>query len=95
MREIIVLFLVEIPDRMQNLTSLREQGDRTGFARLLHQIKGAGGGYGYPLISQAALQVSRCLEASGDSWLDTCDTHFNFLLNVLRRAHAGLPDLQE
>lgn len=95
MREIITLFLTEIPDRIHVLHALRDQGNRVAFGRLVHQIQGAGGGYGYPLVTQASMQLSRCIEMSGDAWPDACDTHLQCLVNVLWRAHAGLSDLQE
>jgi hypothetical protein len=62
---------------------------------LVHQIKGAGGGYGYPSISLAAAQLERCLEAGGLAGFDQCDVPFQALLKMIDRAHAGLADLPE
>ena len=95
MRPIIRLFLLELPDRVQSLAALRHAGDLAAFRRLVHQMKGAGGGYGYPAISLAAAQLERCLEASGSRWLEECEVPFQALLKVFDRAHAGLSDLPE
>ena len=95
MRPIIRLFLMELPDRRQTLAALRQAGDMVAFRRLVHQIKGAGGGYGYPSISLAAAQLERCLEAGGLAGIDQCDVPFQALLKMIDRAHAGLADLPE
>ncbi len=95
MRPIIRMFLEELPDRVQSLSALRHAGDRAAFRRMVHQIKGAGGGYGFPAVTTAATQLERCLDASGNAWLEQCEIPFQALLNLLHRAHAGLADLPE
>jgi signal transduction histidine kinase/DNA-binding NarL/FixJ family response regulator len=50
-----------LPDRVQSIAALVKQGDAEGAARLTHQLKGAAGSYGYPIISELARQLENGL----------------------------------
>ncbi|WP_053333676.1 ATP-binding protein [Gemmatimonas phototrophica] len=54
-------FAEVLPDRVQSIASLVQHGDAEGAARLTHQLKGAAGGYGYPIISELARQLETSL----------------------------------
>ena len=95
MRPIVVMFLSEIPGRIETLRRHLESQDRVLFRRIVHQIKGAGGGYGYQSISDAAARVERCLDAAGAKWYQECHAHLDELMTLLRRAHAGLAHLPQ
>ena len=95
MRPIVVMFLNEIPTRIETLRKFLESEDRPQFRRVVHQIKGAGGGYGFPPISDAAARLERCLDAAGPRWSQECHAHLDALLTLLRRAHAGLAHLPQ
>lgn len=95
MRPIVLMFISEIPGRMESLRKTLELEDRAAFRRLVHQIKGAGGGYGFQPISEAAARLERCLDVAGAQWSRECHAHLDTLLTVLRRAHAGLADLSQ
>ena len=95
MRPIVVMFLNEIPRRIESLQTNLRAGDRPAFRRIVHQIKGAGGGYGFQPISEAASRLERCLDAAGELWMQECHAHFDSLVTTLRRAHAGLAHLAE
>jgi len=94
MRDIVRAFLEEIPKRLALMDALLETGNRVEFRRVVHQMKGAGGGYGFQEISNAAAQLERCMNLSGEQWCRDCLTHFSTFQTLLRRAHAGLPELQ-
>jgi HPt (histidine-containing phosphotransfer) domain-containing protein len=93
MREIVAAFLEEIPDRIAQLDRLVAEGNRAEFRRLVHQMKGAGGGYGFQEISNAAAQVETCMNLSGERWCRDCGAHFETFRSLLRRAHAGLKEM--
>ncbi|MFM7807801.1 MAG: Hpt domain-containing protein [Planctomycetota bacterium] len=95
MRPIVVMFLNEIPRRIESLQANLQAGDRPAFRRIVHQIKGAGGGYGFQSISEAASRLERCLDVAGDRWMQECHAHFDVLVTTLRRAHAGLAHLPQ
>jgi len=54
MQEIIGLFVQEMPERIAQLQSSWTSGEFDAVKRLAHQLKGAGGGYGFPTLGQAA-----------------------------------------
>lgn len=54
MRELITMFVDELPERVRALRALTDSGELDGLRRLAHQLKGAGGGYGFPSLGHAA-----------------------------------------
>jgi HPt (histidine-containing phosphotransfer) domain-containing protein len=50
-------FIGELHQRMEGVQAALEAGDRGRIRALVHQLKGAGGGYGYPGITAAAAEV--------------------------------------
>lgn len=61
--ELVELFVGELPDRIASMErSLREE-DWGTLQRLTHQIKGAAGSYGFPLISLTAAELDATLKA--------------------------------
>ena len=57
MAELIETFVTELPYRVARLEAALLDQDRETLASLAHQLKGAGGGYGFPKISVAAAQL--------------------------------------
>ncbi|MBY0491113.1 MAG: response regulator [Gemmatimonadaceae bacterium] len=47
-------FAQVLPDRIEAIALQRQQSDSSGGRRLLHQLKGAAGSYGFPTISETA-----------------------------------------
>ncbi|MGE3109065.1 MAG: Hpt domain-containing protein [Phycisphaerales bacterium] len=66
MQEIITMFLQEMPDRVEQLQRLWRDSEFDQVKRIAHQLKGAGGGYGYPSLGAAA----GALESSLNSLLN-------------------------
>lgn len=65
MAEIIGEFVAELPDRVAAIREAVRLSDTVKVRRIAHQLKGAGGGYGFPVISEAAGAVERRLTANG------------------------------
>lgn len=59
MRELVELFVSELPDRVEAVRSAASAGDPETLTRLAHQLKGAGSGYGFAPISDAAGRLER------------------------------------
>ncbi|MFM8578535.1 MAG: Hpt domain-containing protein [Planctomycetaceae bacterium] len=91
---IVVIFLEELPSRMRDLEVWFAAGDLERFHRLVHQLKGAGGGYGFPLSSEQAELLLRLLEQGEDEWTRRSHAAHEGLMDTLRRAHAFRADLQ-
>jgi signal transduction histidine kinase/DNA-binding NarL/FixJ family response regulator len=54
MEGIIAEFVAALPDRMNQMSQALANGDWDSLQCLAHQMKGAGGGYGYPQLTEAA-----------------------------------------
>jgi HPt (histidine-containing phosphotransfer) domain-containing protein len=59
MVELIELFVGDMPSRIEALCDALDQADHQMLMHLAHQLKGAGGGYGYPQITDAARIVEQ------------------------------------
>ncbi|MFM1830863.1 MAG: hypothetical protein RLZZ558_1203 [Planctomycetota bacterium] len=89
MRPVLEMFLGEIPTRIQTLHEAVQSRDLPRLRRIVHQLKGAGGGYGFPQISESAQKLENCLDASGEAWQSQIQVPMDAFLNMLARAHAG------
>lgn len=63
MRELILEFVLELPARTATMRGLAVDNDRESLRAVAHQLKGAGGGYGYPAITQAAARLESAIRA--------------------------------
>jgi HPt (histidine-containing phosphotransfer) domain-containing protein len=59
LREIVGLFLEDVPMRLAALADALQAGDLTATYRAAHTLKGAAGNFGVPDIMQAALAVEQ------------------------------------
>ncbi len=66
MIELIEGYVNELPDKLQALQKAADEHDIATLARLAHQLKGSGGGYGFPWITDAAKQLEQSSKAAAD-----------------------------
>lgn len=70
MMEIVREFASELPDRAAQANAHLADGDLDALQTLAHQLKGAGGGYGFTSITEVAASLESALkEGAGDSVL--------------------------
>ena len=60
--EVLTQFVRSLGCRATSLRAAARAHDPAALRRLAHQLKGAGGGYGFPLISEAAERLERALD---------------------------------
>ena len=85
MTELVERFVGTLPGHAARLEDALAANDRETIRRLAHQLKGAGGGYGFPCITTAASrleQEAREGATMAQALADVCD--------LLRRARAGV-----
>jgi HPt (histidine-containing phosphotransfer) domain-containing protein len=85
--ELIELFVSEIPERLAILRRLAEKGQHDELARYAHQLKGAGGSYGFPELTAAAASLERA--AKGRLAVGELTVAWNQLADVAGRLRAG------
>lgn len=86
---IVRMFVEEMPDRVRQLDEGWRAQRLDDVRRLSHQLKGAGGGYGFPGLSRAAGEVEAALialsEGSARASLEETRRRFEELINLCRR----------
>ncbi len=89
MLEIIQSFVEEMPDKVTQLESLWKDQRLDDLRRMAHQLKGAGSGYGFPSITQAAGAVEALLTAMGHDakpgGVDDLRSKYELLVSLCRR----------
>ena len=92
MLELIRLFVEEIPSRVASLQSLWESRRIQDLRRAVHQLKGAGGGYGFGPLGAAAAQLEssiiRAETDSGEQALGRIQRELDDLIDMCRRVAA-------
>jgi HPt (histidine-containing phosphotransfer) domain-containing protein len=93
MADLVEMFVSELPSRLEAIERAWSAGDGQGLRRMAHQLKGAGSGYGYPMVSEAAAAVEAallaCGESSGASELAGVRAKVEALTALCRRAASG------
>ena len=84
MHELIEYFVEEIPSRVDALQDAWQAQDAETVERLTHQLKGASGGYGFKVISDAATALELPLK-QGETELQQLSDEFAQLIDLCRR----------
>ena len=66
MLELLDLFVGEMSGRIHDIDAAIAADDLTELARLAHQLKGAGGGYGFPTITESAATLEQLAKSADD-----------------------------
>lgn len=66
MMEIVREFVADLSDRAAQLEDAHESGEFEQLESLSHQLKGAGGGYGFALITEEAAALEQSLRGGSD-----------------------------
>ncbi len=67
MIEIVREFADELPSRAEAVEALLRQADLGELQRLVHQLKGAGGGYGFAAVTEMAAALEQALKDGADA----------------------------
>jgi HPt (histidine-containing phosphotransfer) domain-containing protein len=89
MTELLALFVQEIPDRLAVLEQHLEQGNWSELARFAHQIKGAGGSYGFPQLTPAAARLEQLAKQTAP--VEQLEAALSDLVAVAEQLRAGAP----
>ena len=84
MHELIEFFVDEIPSRIDALEQAWQEQDSETVMCLSHQLKGASGGYGVQVISDAAKALEHPLK-QGEEELENLSEQFSDLIDLCNR----------
>lgn len=90
--DLIGLFVDEMPERIEALSSACASGNTKQVAMLAHQLKGAGGGYGFPQITvagEALERAAREADLSVEAEAAALKASVDALIDLCQRASAG------
>lgn len=90
LRELVVLFVSEMPDRIAKFESEFEASNWAELQRTTHQLKGAAGSYGFMEISPAAAELEELLKNNAS--LDKIQQKLHDLLALCRCATSDPPE---
>jgi HPt (histidine-containing phosphotransfer) domain-containing protein len=92
MQEIISTFVAELPGRVNQLEELLLSQDFESLRRAVHQLKGAGGGYGFGEITTRAADAERSIKTP--SSIEGIEREVKSLIELIRSVD-GFAQLQE
>ncbi len=84
MHELIEFFVDEIPNRVEALQQAWQEHDADAIERLVHQLKGSSGGYGFQVITEAAAALEHPLKQGQDD-LDALAAEYDQLIKLCNR----------
>jgi signal transduction histidine kinase/DNA-binding response OmpR family regulator len=87
LQEIVRQFVRDLPDRSSAILRAAQTSDTETLKRLAHQLKGAGGSYGFPGITDAAAAVEQALADGFDDAV--LRARVEALAGLCRRARAA------
>jgi len=87
LQEIVRQFVRDLPDRSSAMLRAAQTSDTETLKRLAHQLKGAGGSYGFPGITEAAASVEQALADGLDDAV--LRARVEALASLCRRARAA------
>jgi HPt (histidine-containing phosphotransfer) domain-containing protein len=90
LREIVDLFVDEMPERVAALLEQLQNQDWEGLRRTAHQLKGAAGSYGFDAISPCAGKVEAAIHDGEPE--QRIRVTVEELVDVCNRARGGVPE---
>ena len=89
MAEIINIFLDGIPKTITTLEASYASANRADFCKLIHQLKGAGGGYGFAEITTMAIGIETKLRVPQKEWKEDIQKKMDEFIIILQRVYAS------
>ena len=93
MQEVLVEFVNELPIHVSKIGALMLEQNLDELRRVVHQLKGAGGGYGFAPISRSAAAAESRIK-SGDP-LKAIEAELAALCEILRSVQGYAPDQEK
>lgn len=75
--DLIDKFMARLPDFMESITRTYAEKNQEEFSGLIHQLKGVGGGYGYPMLTEICARIEE--ENKAGSNLDLVMAEFTVM----------------
>jgi HPt (histidine-containing phosphotransfer) domain-containing protein len=83
MQTIIPEFVSGLPGEVRKMTDLLERNDLPALQKIVHQLRGASGGYGFELATAVANRAEEAIKVGNA--LESITAEINSLIEVIRR----------
>jgi HPt (histidine-containing phosphotransfer) domain-containing protein len=88
--DLVDLFVGEMPSRIESLLRLYDENNRLELCRLVHQMKGAAGSYGFHAVTPLAARLEQSLK--NDTAEEILQEELMSLVALCRRIRSGSAD---
>ena len=88
MAELVIEYVDKMPQRVHQMQTAFENSHREQLIRIVHQLKGSGGGYGCPQLTSVADHLEQRLLGIADQDLNAVDAEFRALIELCGRMAA-------
>lgn len=88
MSELVTEYVQSMPQRLNSILCAYEQSHREQLIRIVHQLKGSGGGYGFPQLTVAADKLEQRLLNLNDQNISLAGPELNSLIAICNRMAA-------
>jgi len=82
-------FVERLPERVAVISSSLQERNLNELRQAVHQLKGAGGGYGFPQITESAGRAEEQIKAEAD--LESIRSHVESLIELVRNVEGYDP----
>ncbi len=84
--DIVEQFIAGLDGRIQAMRQAVEDNELDMLKALAHQLKGAGGAYGYPILTEAAASLE---QHAKEQQIETCRKSLEELASIIARVVVG------
>ncbi len=88
MTELIEMFVSELPEKIEAIRAACANADLETVRQVAHQLKGAGGGYGYPMLTTAAAELEASAKTAAA--VESIRREVETMTELCARVQAGL-----
>jgi len=88
MSELVTEYVQSMPNRLNSILSAYESRHREQLIRIVHQLKGSGGGYGFPQLTAAADKLEQRLRSLNDQDISMAGPELKTLIAICSRMAA-------
>lgn len=85
MAELVEAFVRELPTRVEAMRDQLRSGDLESLKRGAHQLKGSCGGYGFPVLTEAAATLEERLSGQTEAELERVSASLQELVDLTSR----------
>lgn len=85
--DLIDKFMTRLPAMQEGINLAHQQGDQAELSSLVHQLKGVGGGYGYPMLTELCARMESQIASKDEGSVAMLLKEFNEMVQQILDGH--------